>query len=786
MSLKSGVSAAEAPLLLMSGINNNFHKWRRISAERCIEKYGQVATVMKTDKIFVVPQVTPEDYTPEGEHEMSAAEISSLKTDAMKARLKLVRELKLQYPQFYASMIQLLSPESRDLVERHADFAANDLIGDPNVLWDLIKSTHLTNTTGGGEMSTLFNKVTMRKDFDLNCIQGKTSIIEFKDKFTNSWKTLLANGEAEKTEPELAMMFLARLDMSRYGIMYTEMQNDANKGFAFPQSVTDAYNIAATRKEYRGVTAVNGNLTGVFAYADQHVKRVPAAPAASAPMKGTTAEAKPDTSSQVAAPAKKWKETRRCRHCNKVGHLKFQCPDNPNTTVQVVIAADIQDSSCDAYDDFGTLVATFHDAGEHHVLLFSATDVLLDNQGGKSIFRDKYLLHNVCALSKPYSLAGIDGSTETGLKVDTCGAFRDFGKLGNSIGCSNKASANVLSMADCVDNGYDIEYLTVHDHFKVTADSTCYIFHRKFYEDGTKSKHYVADMANYPSGGQVLVQTVDENLHGFSKREIEGAKAARDFQVSLLGHFSTHSVIDILNSGVLNCPVTTQDVLRAERIYGAPIAALKGKTKRMSSTISKATLTPRVTQQQQILHVDLFYVKSIAFILGVLTPLNYVLTSHLQDKSEATVYKALTAFISKAKSRNFDIQIITTDGEGAIKALIPGLQSRGIVVAPAGPGAHVPVAERYIQTIKGHVRCYEHSLAMVMTKILLIFCVLFCSSHLNLKIPTSSGLKVSPLEQFSGRKLCMKTDLRFGFGDYFQATVTMTDNTVSRPGPRDA
>jgi len=189
MSLKSGVSAAEAPLLLMSGINNNFHKWRRISAERCIEKYGQVATVMKTDKIFVVPQVTPEDYTPEGEHEMSAAEISSLKTDAMKARLKLVRELKLQYPQFYASMIQLLSPESRDLVERHADFAANDLIGDPNVLWDLIKSTHLTNTTGGGEMSTLFNKVTMRKDFDLNYIQGKFSIIEFKDKFTNSWKT---------------------------------------------------------------------------------------------------------------------------------------------------------------------------------------------------------------------------------------------------------------------------------------------------------------------------------------------------------------------------------------------------------------------------------------------------------------------------------------------------------------------------------------------------------------------------------------------------------------------
>lgn len=78
-----------------------------------------------------------------------------------------------------------------------------------------------------------------------------------------------------------------------------------------------------------------------------------------------------------------------------------------------------------------------------------------------------------------------------------------------------------------------------------------------------------------------------------------------------------------------------------------------------------------MTQQQQILHVDIFFVKSIAFLVGVMKPLNYVLKSHLKDRSETTVAKALHAFINKAKSRNFDIQIITTDGEGAIKALIP-------------------------------------------------------------------------------------------------------------------
>jgi dihydroneopterin aldolase len=116
---------------------------------------------MKTDKIFVVPQVTVEDYAPDGEHGFSEPKLYSLKTDAMKARLKLVRELKLQYPQFYASLIQLLTAKSRDLVERHTDFAANNLVEDPNVIWDLILFTHQTNATGGGVMSTLFNKVTM-------------------------------------------------------------------------------------------------------------------------------------------------------------------------------------------------------------------------------------------------------------------------------------------------------------------------------------------------------------------------------------------------------------------------------------------------------------------------------------------------------------------------------------------------------------------------------------------------------------------------------------------------
>ena len=65
-----------------------------------------------------------------------------------------------------------------------------------------------------------------------------------------------------------------------------------------------------------------------------------------------------------------------------------------------------------------------------------------------------------------------------------------------------------------------------------------------------------------------------------------------------------------------------------------------------------------------------------------------------------------------------------------------------------------------------------------MTRTILIFCVLFCASAMNLVIPTDRMLQVSPQEQFTGRRLNMATDLRFGFGDYVQATVANTDNTM--------
>ena len=88
----------------------------------------------------------------------------------------------------------------------------------------------------------------------------------------------------------------------------------------------------------------------------------------------------------------------------------------------------------------------------------------------------------------------------------------------------------------------------------------------------------------------------------------------------------------------------------------------------------------------------------------------------------------------------------------------------------AGPDQHVPVVERMIRTIKERVR--------LMTKLLIIWCVIFCVGSMNLQSSSTSTDSCSPHEQFSGMKLGAKRDLRCGFGDYIQATVPITDNSM--------
>eukprot|EP01042_Synura_sphagnicola_P036381 gene36381-biopygen3823 len=120
------------------------------------------------------------------------------------------------------------------------------------------------------------------------------------------------------------------------------------------------------------------------------------------------------------------------------------------------------------------------------------------------------------------------------------------------------------------------------DVFRVqmTHDSPEYMFERKL-------GIYVVSASSKARQEEVYVTTVEDTKKAFTKYEVERANRAREL-LSRLGYPSTAKAIQMLNSGgIINCDITSSDLLRAEEIYGPPIASLKGKTVKNTATPNK-------------------------------------------------------------------------------------------------------------------------------------------------------------------------------------------------------
>ena len=104
------------------------------------------------------------------------------------------------------------------------------------------------------------------------------------------------------------------------------------------------------------------------------------------------------------------------------------------------------------------------------------------------------------------------------------------------------------------------------------------------------------------------------------------------------------------------------------------------------------------------------------------------------------------------------------------------IQAKGIVVNSASAGKHDPVVENDIKTLKSRTRTHVHALPFLLCRMLLIWLVLSCVSHLNMEPSSTSVNEYSPREIFLGRALNFKRDLHIGFGDYAHVQVPLGDS----------
>jgi hypothetical protein len=96
------------------------------------------------------------------------------------------------------------------------------------------------------------------------------------------------------------------------------------------------------------------------------------------------------------------------------------------------------------------------------------------------------------------------------------------------------------------------------------------------------------------------------------------------------------------------------------------------------------------------------------------------------------VKKAIDIIKSTMKSRNFEVSVIYSDGEGAIGKIKHQLNKLGIEVDISGATGHVPLIERRIRVTKERTRAHMNGWVPFAPSLLtLAFLILFCISRLN-------------------------------------------------------
>ena len=74
-----------------------------------------------------------------------------------------------------------------------------------------------------------------------------------------------------------------------------------------------------------------------------------------------------------------------------------------------------------------------------------------------------------------------------------------------------------------------------------------------------------------------MVTTLEENMIGFTDRQVQQAKLARKIYHNVGTPTIKNFKLLIKTNSIKNCPITIDDINNAEKIFGPSLSSLKGK-----------------------------------------------------------------------------------------------------------------------------------------------------------------------------------------------------------------
>jgi len=450
--------------------------------------------------------------------------------------------------------------------------------------------------------------------------------------------------------------------------------------------------------------------------------------------------------------------------CKESGKSKSKDKDKPKK--KVVFATVEEDEETDAaWITFAdTVAAAVSDKR------LGPSDILIDNAATVCIVNNAALLGTISDLAVPRVVSGVGGS----MTIYREGFLPVIGRV---LYCPD-FMVSVISQSRIVKNRrLDLAYLKQEDEYCITDIASGVGLHfvpkHGLYvcdfpgEEDLPRNDLPPDAAPMEDSGdeEVFATTADQNKLPYTKREVKAADAARHL-VKAMAYPSMADMFAMIKAGISGSSVTAKDLHRALKIYGPFVPSIQGKTTRRPTPLV-AEDVPKSLISDQVLYADLLFVDKVPFLVSVSKPLGLTVASHLPGgKGAASVRKAMVHQIRQYASQGFKVKSLVFDGEGAVAAIADDIAEQGVKLEPVPPGAHVGVCERKNKVIKERFRAVKNGLWFVLPLILVRWLVYYCVSRINMLPSHQHSDLTSPKENFTGRKVDFKRDLRLSFGDY--------------------